>query len=471
MTRAGTHRLFRRVFVHGSRGAITLGAVLLLAHPASAATVNIAVINNAYNPRTPTINEGDTVVWNWNSGGSPHSVRSGSCPGGNCTHDGLFDSTIKTGGSFSHTFNSVGSFPYFCAVHQSSMTGTITVQPSNPLTCNPMADIPVGNPPLTVQFMANPGGGTSPYTFSWDFDDGTASDTSQDPQHTFNALGTYDVTLTVTDNVAAQHPCMTQIIVTDLTCSATADPNTGDFPLDVTLTATASGGDPNYMFMWDLGDGSPMPMGEVVMHTYATPGTKHVMLMATDALMVPCAAPIIVQVTDPNCPAGDDDVDQVCDSVDNCPADYNPSQADADADTVGDACDNCPASSNAGQGDTDMDGSGDACDLTIIAPMDGASFSCGTVPLVPPTITWIPDVFNRFKVSISWDPGFTKGTGVTSGTDFLRTTFWTPSVRKWRKACTNALGSGGTLFIRIFGKVKGTTSADTSEAVSVDVLP
>ena len=36
--------------------------------------------------------------------------------------------------------------------------------------------------------------------YSWDFDDGSPAGTGVAPEHTFAAAGTYDVTLTVTDN-------------------------------------------------------------------------------------------------------------------------------------------------------------------------------------------------------------------------------------------------------------------------------
>jgi plastocyanin len=32
-------------------------------------------------------------------------------------------------GSFSHTFMTAGSFPYFCLVHGSAMTGMVVVNP------------------------------------------------------------------------------------------------------------------------------------------------------------------------------------------------------------------------------------------------------------------------------------------------------------------------------------------------------
>jgi plastocyanin len=34
-----------------------------------------------------------------------------------------------SGGSFSHTFTSAGSFPYFCMIHGSMMTGMVVVNP------------------------------------------------------------------------------------------------------------------------------------------------------------------------------------------------------------------------------------------------------------------------------------------------------------------------------------------------------
>jgi len=58
----------------------------------------------------------------------------------------------------------------------------------------------------------------------------------------------------------------------------------------------------------------------------------------------------------------DDDVDGICDYVDNCPGLANTGQEDADGDSRGDACDNCPGVANIDQLDGDADGAGDACD-------------------------------------------------------------------------------------------------------------
>src|SRR5215204_889571 len=55
--------------------------------------------------------------------------------------------------------------------------------------------------PATFDFEANVTGGMEPYTYSWDFGDGSVeSDDDESIDHTFNIAGNYTVTLTVTDS-------------------------------------------------------------------------------------------------------------------------------------------------------------------------------------------------------------------------------------------------------------------------------
>ena len=57
-----------------------------------------------------------------------------------------------------------------------------------------------GAPPLKVQFTASveeESGG--PFSFSWDFGDGSPKVTDQNPVHTYDKVGEYTATLTVTD--------------------------------------------------------------------------------------------------------------------------------------------------------------------------------------------------------------------------------------------------------------------------------
>jgi plastocyanin len=90
---------------------------------ANPGTNEIFMKNTAFTPANRTISVGTTLTWK-NQDNFAHTVTSGT-PG---SPSGLFDSgNLGSGGTFSYTFNSAGSFKYFCSIHP-SMTGTITVQ-------------------------------------------------------------------------------------------------------------------------------------------------------------------------------------------------------------------------------------------------------------------------------------------------------------------------------------------------------
>jgi len=109
-------------------------AVSLVAYPkaVSAATVTVTVAPNGmlvFSPSSVTIHRGDTVRWTWSQ--SFHSSTSGM-PG---APNGIWNSGIlNQGANFSHTFNSTGSFPYYCIPHGGccGMVGMVTVVDSTP---------------------------------------------------------------------------------------------------------------------------------------------------------------------------------------------------------------------------------------------------------------------------------------------------------------------------------------------------
>jgi len=70
-----------------------------------------------------TINQGDTVRWTWRDT-STHTVTNMS------SSAEIFDSGSITGNgmTYSYTFNVVGTNPYQCDFHPTSMNGIITVQ-------------------------------------------------------------------------------------------------------------------------------------------------------------------------------------------------------------------------------------------------------------------------------------------------------------------------------------------------------
>ena len=81
-------------------------------------TVNVSILNTAFNPASLTISKGTIVKWT-NNDGSDHTVTSNTA---------LFDSgNMSSTQTYSYTFNTPGSYPYHCTIHGLGMSGTITV--------------------------------------------------------------------------------------------------------------------------------------------------------------------------------------------------------------------------------------------------------------------------------------------------------------------------------------------------------
>jgi plastocyanin len=71
----------------------------------------------AFNPVTITVAAGTTITWT-NNDGVAHTVTSDTA---------LFDSgSIPSGGTYSHTFSTAGTFAYHCKFH-AGMTATVVV--------------------------------------------------------------------------------------------------------------------------------------------------------------------------------------------------------------------------------------------------------------------------------------------------------------------------------------------------------
>ena len=80
-------------------------------------TASVSVMNYSFSSKTVTISQGGTVTWSFNSG-SHSTTRTGS---------ESWDSGAKSSGTYSRTFNNIGSFTYVCKIH-ASMTGTVIVE-------------------------------------------------------------------------------------------------------------------------------------------------------------------------------------------------------------------------------------------------------------------------------------------------------------------------------------------------------
>lgn len=82
-----------------------------------------------FDPETFTITRGETVRWDWESGG--HNVKPAMVPSGGEWSGSAGDefNTFGSGHSYAYTFEVAGEYEYYCAPHRSSgMVGSFTVE-------------------------------------------------------------------------------------------------------------------------------------------------------------------------------------------------------------------------------------------------------------------------------------------------------------------------------------------------------
>ncbi|KXS43822.1 MAG: hypothetical protein AWU59_892 [Methanolobus sp. T82-4] len=131
-------------------GMIKVGMVLLFcialaicSVQAQPQTENIEIRGFAFQPESITIEPGTTVVWT-NYDTSQHTVTSAG---------GIFDSGLfGEGETFEYTFTELGTYEYFCTVHQ-FMEGEVIVSEGEPETSEQgilVADQPIVNNTVTV---------------------------------------------------------------------------------------------------------------------------------------------------------------------------------------------------------------------------------------------------------------------------------------------------------------------------------
>jgi plastocyanin len=132
------------------RRLFALIATILFPIAGWAATTNVDVGPGlAFNPSSVTIAPGDTVQWNWI--GEFHSSTSNATSGPE-----FWDSGVQSTGTFSHTFSTVGDWPYYCLLHSSptgtSMNGVVhVVAAATTLTSvNPTSGPPAGGTVVTL---------------------------------------------------------------------------------------------------------------------------------------------------------------------------------------------------------------------------------------------------------------------------------------------------------------------------------
>lgn len=189
-----------------------------------------------------------------------------------------------------HTYSAGGGFTVSLTVTTAVGSHTATKEDYIAVGSLPTAafgaDATSGIVPLTVQFADESGPGTRPIVaWHWDFGDGATSD-EPSPAHTYGAVGSYAVSLTVTTAVGTDTATREDYITVEAlpTAAFSADATSGIAPFTLQFTdESAPGTAPITAWHWDFGDGAtseaPSPA-----HTYAVGGSFTVSLMVTTAI-------------------------------------------------------------------------------------------------------------------------------------------------------------------------------------------
>lgn len=144
-----------------------------------------------------------------------------------------------------------------------------------------------GKAPVTVSFAGQGKKGVGPYTYSWNFGDGSTGE-GQFPTHIYNEAGAFTVTLTATDTISQiatdSHLTINVTGGTGVSAAASANVTSGQVPLIVVFTGVAQGGTTPYTYSWTFGDGaSESTSNTSISHTYTASGTYTAVLTVKDS--------------------------------------------------------------------------------------------------------------------------------------------------------------------------------------------
>lgn len=135
----------------------------------------------------------------------------------------------------------------------------------------------------SISFSVTVSGGRAPFTYTWDFNDGTPGATGAAPTHQFMTTGTFTVIVGVRDDLGRVVILTKQVVVTNLVPAAnfTANATVVETGTVVLFNDTSTGGDPPLTYWWTFGDGTNATTRNAS-HAWATEGTYPVTIAVTD---------------------------------------------------------------------------------------------------------------------------------------------------------------------------------------------
>jgi PKD repeat protein len=207
------------------------------------------------------------------------------------------DGTTATGvGPHSHTYAASGIFTITLTVSNLGGTSvaTHTVTVSDPAPAPPVASFntnpepPTGPVPMVVTFFDTSTG--TPTSWAWDFGDGTNSSVQNPPAHTYATVGSYNVTLTVSN--AGGTDTINRVVHAKVVCPTpisifTVSPMSGRKNItqfDTTNSSiNMSTAGCNNIWSWNFGDGSGLSSNQSpANHIYKFRGDYTIELTASN---------------------------------------------------------------------------------------------------------------------------------------------------------------------------------------------
>jgi len=250
--------------------------------PATVAAPGATVSFNA-SASAPGASGGSITDYSWDFGDGTQADDAG--PNANTSHaftsPGIYTVTLTTTDDLGVT---------------GTTTGQVTVDaPAAAFTTSPSTPAPGSSVTLDAGGSTDPEGTIDDY--SWNFGDGSPvqdAGGNASVQYTYSQRGTYNVTLTVTNNYG-QTSTRTQTVTVDDPPTASFSPSATVAAPDAAVSFNASASAPGSSggtiigYSWNFGDGTAVAAGGSspdATHAFAAPGTYTVTLTTTDDLGV-----------------------------------------------------------------------------------------------------------------------------------------------------------------------------------------
>ncbi len=202
-------------------------AVSVSASPSSPSLGQIVNFSSVASGGTP----GYTYAWTFGDGGTGGNLR-----------------------NISHIFTTNG--PFSAAVHVTDVAGgtvTASINLTVALNLSVEGSWRLGATPLPVAFLSRVSGGIPGYSYAWSFGDGGTS-SAPAPTHTYNASGTYEAILVVTDAAGTQAQASWAVDAArgggPLAATLSLNPSHIELSATANVSAMVSGGDGGYTVSW-----------------------------------------------------------------------------------------------------------------------------------------------------------------------------------------------------------------------------